>query len=598
MPEVVVTETFRCNSSPDQLWPVVTDTDRLNQLSGMSAIEMEPIQDAGAARYLVRTSLDGFPVSYLEFPYQWQRPSWYAVRREMQSGPTAWLQMRFDLQHAQDGGTEFTLELRLFPKFLPLVPVAKVLGGRRMRIMARAIQDIDEQLQGQVVQAARPAHGVDKARLRGVVQALERVPPERQSAAQALIELVRSAPDHELLRVRPFELAERWSMDREVVLEAALDGVEAGLLVLSWDLICPSCQTMASRVEHLWELDEEGHCQLCEIGFALPLDQAVEATFRPPEALRPLEEVQFCSGGPALTPHVFSQKVLPAGGEVQLALPEEAGQLRLFVRGGLEAPVLLDPKGPEQASVQVGEEIEAVHARPGGQLKVSSALADDRHLKLEHQGWASQAATAAHLATNSLFRRRFSGEVLAPGRTLEIRRISLLFSDLTGSTALYAREGDASAYRLVQDHFDLLFAVIAEHRGAVVKTIGDAVMAAFDSEDDALACGLAMMRRWPDFQAPRPVAEDVWLKLGMFSGPCYAVTANGLLDYFGQTVNVAARLQGASDKHELVVTQELAQRAAYEDLLGDARLAEQFQAHLKGLDGPMPCARLRIGDAG
>ncbi len=597
MPEVVVTESFVCRSSREELWPWVTDTDRLNQLSGMSAIQMEPVEGAGAARYLVSTRLDGFPVRYLEFPYQWQTPSWYAVHREMETGPTAWLNMRFAMEPRADGGTEFTLELKLFPKFLPLVPVAKVLGQRRMRILADAILELDAELQEPRLKRPSSDVRLDASQLRAVLRNLEDVPPQRQAAVQRLVELVRSGPDHELLRVRPFELAERWSMDREAVLEAALDGVEAGMLVLSWDLICPSCQTAASRVEHLWELQEEGHCQLCEIDFELPLDRSVEATFRPTEALRPIEDVQFCSGGPALTPHVFSQHVLPAGGEVRVAAPEQPSSLRLFVRGGLEEPVEVREDGEDEVVVLIGRTLpEAViPVRPGGSLLVRSQLSDDRHIKLEHVGWKSQAATAAHLATNSLFRRRFSSEVLAPGRSLQIRRISLLFSDLTGSTALYAREGDASAYRLVQDHFDLLFAVIAEHNGAVVKTIGDAVMAAFEDEDDALACGLAMMARWPDFQAPRPVAHDVWLKLGMFTGPCYAVTANGVLDYFGQTVNVAARLQGASDKHELVVTQELAQRAAYEDLLGEARVAEQFQASLKGLDGPMPCARIRPG---
>ena len=67
-------------------------------------------------------------------------------------------------------------------------------------------------------------------------------------------------------------------------------------------------------------------------------------------------------------------------------------------------------------------------------------------------------------------------------------RVAILFSDLTGSTALYTALGDAAAFRLVDDHFDVLRASIAAHDGTIVKTMGDAVMAAFR---DPVACARA-----------------------------------------------------------------------------------------------------------
>ena len=592
MAEVLVRRTFRLQSSREQLWPFVTDTDLLNRLAGMNEIHMEPTTSPGAARFLVRTSLDGFPVQYLEEPYEWAAPRWFQINREMLTGPTAWLRMRFQLEDVPSGGTDFTLELRVFPKFFLLVPIAKILGARRMRIMEGVIRGLDER-HTRTGRASPPADPyIDHKQLERAEAALSDADPD---AVRKLVELVKVGQDAEVIRMRPFELADLWSLERNAVLEACLRGVQEGLLELNWDLVCPSCQTSASRVEHLWDLAPEGHCQLCEIDFDLPMDRSVEATFRPTEAVRRVEDVQFCSGGPAKTPHVLSQHVLCNGAEVDIDVPRAAMRLRLFVRGGDVLQVRVVDEGPQRVDVVLGAAtLDEVVVGAGGTIRLRSELEDDRHVKLEIPTWGSQAATAFHLSTNALFRRQFSGEVLAPGQSLKVASVALLFSDLTGSTALYSREGDASAYALVREHFDLLEACIADHDGTIVKTIGDAIMAAFVHEADALRCSLDMLRLWPRFQRDRVTAKDVWLKVGVHAGPCFGVTANDLLDYFGQTVNVAARLQGAANAHEVVVREDLADLAQREGWLGDAEVTERFEKELKGVDRPPKLARVSI----
>jgi hypothetical protein len=125
---------------------------------------------------------------------------------------------------------------------------------------------------------------------------------------------------------------------------------------------------------------------------------------------------------------------------------------------------------------------------------------------------------------------------------LKVARVAILFSDLTGSTALYSQVGDAAAFRLVDDHFDLLREVIDANRGVVVKTMGDAVMAAFDDPSDCVKAGVDALMRFEQFRAEHKYGDSIGIKLGMFAGACYVVTANGQLDYFGQTVNVASRI--------------------------------------------------------
>ena len=72
------------------------------------------------------------------------------------------------------------------------------------------------------------------------------------------------------------------------------------------------------------------------------------------------------------------------------------------------------------------------------------------------------------------------------------------------------------------------------------------------------------------------------------------MTANGILDYFGQTVNIAARLQGEAKSGELVVVEELADRAIAPKALPERFVVERYDAKLKGVDEPVRVARIRL----
>ena len=145
---------------------------------------------------------------------------------------------------------------------------------------------------------------------------------------------------------------------------------------------------------------------------------------------------------------------------------------------------------------------------------------------------------------------------LAPDMKLKLRSLTLLFTDLKGSTALYDREEDMAAYRLVQDHFAALKEVVRGDSGAVIKTMGDPVMAAFPSGNDGTAAAIAMMAAMQALPGGRRVNE-VGLKVGLHAGPALAINAGQTLDYFGQTANIAARVQGLADAGEICLSRAL-----------------------------------------
>ncbi len=193
------------------------------------------------------------------------------------------------------------------------------------------------------------------------------------------------------------------------------------------------------------------------------------------------------------------------------------------------------------------------------------------------------------------FQKLFPRERLLPDESLEVSRIAIVFTDLAGSTALYAARGDPRAYHLVRLHFDVLFDAADKHNGTVVKNIGDAIMAAFQTPAEALGAALAMQTGIMDLNTRQRLTEEeaLILKIGLHSGPCLNVTLNDRPDYFGTTVNVAARVQGFSRGQDVVMTDVIRTDAATKPLLTGHTL-ETMPQSFKGLGDSVLVHRLVV----
>lgn len=576
MADVVVERSGRFAAGPARLWPLISDTGRLNREAGLGQVRFAPLDGDTAARFEASAVLGGFPVTYEELPFEWTENREMRVVRRMRGGPVRELDTRVSLE--PDGaGTQVAVRLRMEVRTALLAPLIRWNAGRAATALIDAVRRLD---------AGRGASGGAALRedaWRRAAAALREA--DASPVAERIARHVAEAPDVDASRIRPFALADAWGEDRRATLAACLGAVRAGLLELRWEVVCPSCRNAPARVPTLAALDEHAACHYCEVAFGVDFDEAVEATFSPAPAVRTLELGPWCSGGPARTPHVLAQAVVAPGAEATLAAPAAGERLRVFWRGGDVVRVVVREGAPPEVTAE-GEQVEVA---PGGRVRARNVSARERHVKLERVDAARDAATAREVTALAAFRDHFSADTLRPGLSLRVSRVTLLFSDLTGSTALYARAGDAPAFKLVQDHFDVLRAELAAHGGVLVKTMGDAVMAAFADEDDALRAGVAMLTAFEGFRAGGGLRAQVGLKLGLFTGPCYVCNANGVLDYFGQSVNVAARLQGRAAAGELVVVEAAAARAS---ALGLPVTVAPFAAALKGVEGTVAAARV------
>jgi class 3 adenylate cyclase len=600
MAAVVATGSVDLASRLEDVWPLITDTDRTNRIIGVNAVTFRPIEvDATkrtSARFVAETSASGFKLAYEEAPFEWSHGKRFSVVRTMRKGPLTKYALYWTLAKNGESGTRVTVRLELVPKHWLLRPIAWLNARRVVASLTHLASSIDAHVRDRAPSPyLKPVSASHTAALDAAVSALKSAGLDAE-LAQRIGAFVRDASDADVVRIRPYELAEKWGLDRRTVLRAFLRAVPAGLVELRWGLICPSCLTASQQVRALDEISSEGHCQLCDISFELDLDKAVEATFLPHPAVRPVTEQLFCIGGPARTPHVLVQATLADGEVKDLDAPASEGRYRIFARGGSSATLEVADDASAEADVTIAADAvrpAIVRVRPGATLHAKDAAGDSRHVKIERIAFADLAATAHHVSNIGEFRTLFSSDLLKRGTPLKVARVAVLFSDLTGSTALYSAVGDAAAFRLVDDHFDVLRGTIEDCDGVVVKTMGDAVLATFTDANQCARAATAALVRFEQFRASHENGELVGIKLGMHAGACYVVTANGSLDYFGQTVNIASRVQHLAESGQIVMASDLyeALPAADRDAL---RVREVFKARVKGVSEPLSLVRVAL----
>ena len=177
--------------------------------------------------------------------------------------------------------------------------------------------------------------------------------------------------------------------------------------------------------------------------------------------------------------------------------------------------------------------------------------------------------TATRLLSNQEFRDLYRSGTFDPEQRFKITSLTILFTDLRGSTALYDRIGDLAAFDLVRSHFGALLEAVAAEGGAVVKTIGDAVMATFPTPERALRAAMRMREAMRKINEARG-GEDLALNIGLHSGPCLAVMLDDRQDYFGQTVNIASRVQGLADPTAILATKPIIESGEVAHLLAES----------------------------
>lgn len=452
--------------------------------------------------------------------------------------------------------------------------------------------------------------------------------------------LIRSADESSVYRVNPLAFARDRSVSTPESIDLFLHGARAGLVDMHWDILCPHSGLVLESFGKLQSLRSHFVCGLCDIDGHTDLDDFIEVSFTVSPQVRRLAlldldnlsiedlhwKVKFADTGrlpggelrftDVLRGLVRGMTYLPAGTTTTLQVEIGPGALsgvNVQTQAGFMLPVMdAAASGPAPACPTIisimydGQRFTtAVSALPPGPavLQITSAAPKRGSLllinwppeivalpekpKLEFDPYVS----GGMLLARQTFRKLFRSERVDEAEGLGIRQVTFLFTDLKGSTALYERLGDLNAYALVREHFALLDAAAHQHSGSIVKTIGDAVMAAFSGPADCVAAALYILKVIQQFNREHSQPAII-LKMGAHCGPSIAVTLNDNLDYFGQTVNIAARVQSFADASEICLTEAVYTAPGVRELL-TGRDVDGFDAPLRGVEGVARVYRVR-----
>jgi len=471
---------------------------------------------------------------------------------------------------------------------------------------------------------------IDEKKLEERLVALEAAKSWSPRVVSRLETLLRSGPDEALYRINPIQFATEKSIAEAEGIDLFLHACVVGLCDMDWLLVCPMCSDVVESFRSLGKLHTHFHCHLCQSDYDAALDDYITVTFTVSPAVRSIRfhNPDALSAWDYLFHHIMAPGgMLPDGvpwSEAAKGLVRALARIEPGATANLEVdaaegalmgqdfesdahifspvasgagvtpphvPVMLDDGKctPATANIAPGKvvfEVRNTGKRPAvfGILQLPTATFE--HAKLQFAPFLS----GKRLLMTQTFRDFFRSEVISATEGIEVLDVTLLFTDLKGSTALYERIGDLNAYIQVQRHFQYLLDATVRHNGAVTKTIGDAVMAAFSTSADAVQAALDMREAVDQLNRDRP-QRDFILKIGVHRGASIAVTLNERLDYFGQTVNIAARVQNLADGDEICITEEVYGAPAVAEIIAPFPVAK-CEAELKGVSKAMSVYRL------
>jgi len=467
----------------------------------------------------------------------------------------------------------------------------------------------------------------------------ESVIPKGKKDADAF--LVKAVSIGVINPIHPAVIAKESGIDHETVMEELLYATKVGLVDMKWTPECERCGSAVTDACKIGDLPPKACCAGCHFPNVIDTMDKIKVVFHlTQDVLYILADNYACTPSCASMAENALFAAVPAtstGSGFRYSVGCGKDELRPVLKPGLyrmhcpvartdnylnvlgeakddDKPIKLKLRistivpSPEPTTVSVAHGRIHFDVLPDTNsffvLWIQNNKDEETLFRLPPEERAPY-TSATQMLHHSSFQRLFKDQVVSsdPEALLHITNVVLVFTDVVGSTNLYASLGDGPALHLVRQHYKVLFAAFTRH-GRVVKTIGDAVMASFSSGRHAIeACAESL------YNVPKacklPDGSSLEIRIGIHCGSAVVVPLNGVNDYFGQTVNISARVEAAAKASECYITEAVLAdpdaKAAYEDIIaGKNKSSQKFEATpekqliLKGVKGPVRAQGIRV----
>ena len=600
--DILFEERKTFNLPIEKMWDLLADSNQLNEYVGLFPIKFTPIVDDGTA--LVRQSeakvLGLVRTTWTENVFEWIKYQTYKIERVYSIGPVKRAVWTVSLEPVEKSKTIVHLHGEFTVKNIIGTMALHFVIFPQLRKTFDYVVDFEKNSDRRPLsKKSSRALTVNENRLHSLTIKL-RSRFTQAEMIDCLLDTILTASDDEVNGIQPYAWAQQHEFDRQLTVELFLIATNVGILDQEWSLMCPNCRVPKGRTNSLRNLERTIHCDLCGIDYDMDFDKSIEMRFTVNTSIRETDFATYCVNGPMNSPHIQAQFRIAAQSEKQLLAPRGNQELRWRILKSNET-IEIDrtTSEHEETICYTLEGFEHVKVHDAKIINFKNQTSKEVVLVAEEVKWDPCALTARDVTSMQLFRDLFATEVLSTNQELSIGHLTLLFTDLKSSTHLYATIGDAPAYSNVKKHFDYLTEIIKYNKGAIVKTIGDSVMAVFTEEAFAMKAAFQIQDNIVKLNAV--LTQPLQVKVGFHSGPVIAVNANEILDYFGGTVNMAARIQAESNGDDIVVSE-----IVYEELLLQPELnklleplkTDRFVKRLSGIGEETRLVRIAVNASG
>ena len=591
-----------------QLWPLVSDTDRFNKAMGLPAPKFSYDNSGEQLKVFADVKFKGMKVRWQEHPFQWILGREMSVLREFELGPFEWVTSTVEILPMAGQRTRlihrFQVKPRgLFGKFFTQLQFG-VLTKRSLKKVYRRLEEIanDESCGFACDVPFGTSPKFSPAQLNYLEQKIGRLGKEigNVQLAKKFGEFIQRVADPTAARIRPFEIATKLDCTKDQSLQICFEGVSAGLLNLSWDIICPVCRIAADNVGSLERIASHAHCKVCNIQFEASFSKSVEAIFGVHPEIREVELKTYCIGGPYHAPHVLAQNRLLANQHVDVGVVLNEGKYEIT-----------GPQLAEQRVVEVDED--AVSSRAefiiGGESprelpKVCSGQAclviDNKSdvevlVRLEQASKQNDSLTAAVASQHPLFRQMFPAEVTTVEQLVGLSSVYLLAIRYTMADELLDQVGDIEVrenWNRWQQQFPT-----DERRCKIIECTHELLIASFDLIDDLLETFLNLLKVGED-QTVIPLRECCFV---INSGEVMTGVSANQPSTFGKTIrdtkknlteSSVGELRVPNETYRLVRQSHVWSKEVQTELADTKNLSRRF-SEPDGTSGPLVLLSLR-----
>jgi hypothetical protein len=552
---------YNLDMAPHELWPLISDTSEVNRILGLEKMSFEERN----GKLYAKGKLAFFQHEWEEIPWEWEAPVEMKTSRIYSKGVIEYVRAHYILSDTGNNTTGLTIYLGWVPKntagYIILKTAKNVIKKKFRKVISefqsrhdrRIIFNVSEGLEKYAISNTSEVYRTNEEKFNPIRDYLTDHGIEA-SLVYLLINYIINSTDDKLDRIKPKVLSETLGVELEKLISVLLHSCKCGLLNLSWDIVCPHCRGVREKHPHLWSIESKATCEVCDIDFSTGGMNIIEVTFSVNPGIRKVEKVLYCSAEPAKKPHILLQKNLYRGGTYTFTIPELEKRLR-FRTKGKKSYGILDVETKARKNNFYWDDLNSsvvLKCSPGSTVFINNTEKEVEQYIIEVSDDDQYALRPADLFNFNEFREIFSDETLAYGISIDIGMQNILFIDIVGSTEYYKNVGDTEAFKTIRKYFVKVNEIAKKYNGVIVKTIGDAVMLSFPDPLQALRCSIKLISAFDGSDVEVPLCT----RISINRGSCLAVNLDTLIDYFGQTVNVASKLQTFTDSGEISLTEE------------------------------------------